>query len=391
MTSKIEFGTVSNPEEAQSLGEMLCQCFNFPIADWPEYRDRIGLDNFRVVRQASEIVGGLAIYRMGQWFGQKSVPMAGIAAVGVPPEHRGKKVAIELLSNTIRELYHKGVPISTLYPATQRLYRQMGYEQGGSRCCWELPTESIKSIDRTLSVQKIKTIQSETLAKIYDRQAQQINGNLDRNPAIWRGIVEHKENVVYAYLIGAETQPEGYIIFSQKNEGNNLYLEIWDWVALTPAAIEGLWTFIADHRSQVKNVRWYSGAIDPRLLLLPEQTAKIRFQEIWFLRIINVEKALNLRGYPPEVEAELHLAVKDTWIPDNNGNFILTVSGGKAEVTKGGRGDLQLEIRSLAPLYTGLFTPLQLQMAGQLEATDKAILIATQMFAGSHPWMPDFF
>lgn len=390
MTPEIEFGT-SNPEEAQSLGEILCQCFNFPLTGWPEYRDRIGLENFRVVRQGGEIVGGLGIYQMGQWFGQESIPIAGIAAVGVSPEHRGKKAALELLSHTIRELYAKGVPISTLYPATQRLYRQVGYEQGGSRCCWELPTESIRSIDRTLPIQKVKTIPTEIFHDLYRQQAKQINGNLDRNYGIWRGVIEHKENVVHAYVIGSQTQPEGYIIFSQKVEGNSSYLQIWDWVALTQAAIKCLWTFLADHRSQIKNVRWYSGAIDSRLLLLPEQTGKIRNYELWFLRVIDVEKALQLRGYPQGVEAELHLAVKDNLLPENHDNFILKVSGGKGEVTRGGRGDLQLDIRFLASLYTGLFTPLQLQQTGQLEATDKALLIATQMFSGFHPWMPDMF
>ena len=35
--------------------------------------------------------------------------------------------------------------------------------------------------------------------------------------------------------------------------------------------------------------------------------------------------------------------------------------------------------------------PYQLQLTGQLQVTETALSVATQMFAGSSPWMPDFF
>ena len=85
------------------------------------------------------------------------------------------------------------------------------------------------------------------------------------------------------------------------------------------------------------------------------------------------------------------MEVWDDLLPENNGKYVLGVSGGRGQVTKGGRGDLRLNVRGLAPLYTGLFTPYQLQLTGQLEATDNAIAVAALMFAGSEPWMPDFF
>jgi predicted acetyltransferase len=52
---------------------------------------------------------------------------------------------------------------------------------------------------------------------------------------------------------------------------------------------------------------------------------------------------------------------------------------------------LQLDVRTLAPLYTGLFTAQELQQMGQIKATDRAITVATQLFTGSQPWMSDKF
>ncbi|MFB2894944.1 enhanced intracellular survival protein Eis [Aerosakkonemataceae cyanobacterium BLCC-F50] len=383
-----EFGSLSQEEDAKQLAAILGQCF--AVGDTQKYFDRLGRENFRVVTEGGRIVGGLGIYQMGQWFGGKSVAMAGLAAVGVPPEQRGTGVAFELLSGTLRELYEREVPISALYPATQRLYRKVGYEQGGNACIYEIPTKSIGLSDRTLPIQPVTPINYTIFSDIYSQSAIKINGNLDRNPAIWEGIIQPREQeIIYAYLVGTQSQPEGYIIFHQKAKESQLI--ILDWVALTTSAAKRLWTFVADHRSQIETAMWRGSVVHPLLLFLPEQTAKVRNSSMWMLRIIDVAKALSKRGYPVGVEAELHLMVQDDLLSDNNGNFILRVSGGSGEVTRGGKGELVLNIRGLSPLYTGLYTPRQLQFSGFLEASDRVLATATEIFALSVPWMADFF
>jgi predicted acetyltransferase len=392
MTSQFEYGSITNPEEAEKLGVILNQCFNSPPNSWQTYSDRIGLENFRIIRQGGQLMGGLAIYQMGQYYGLESVPMGGIAAVGIAPEYRGSGAAIALMQHVVKELYAKGLPISVLYPATQRLYRKAGYEQGGIYCSWEIPTETIQIKDNNLPIKSVTSSSYEVFKDLYHQQAKVNNGNLDRNQSIWNGAIKtQSEEPVYAYLIGKETQPEGYIILTQYQEDNNNLILIKDWVVLTPAAGKSLWTFLAGHRSQIKKVRWCSSPVDPLTLLLPEQTAKIRSLERWMLRVIDVPQALEKRGYPLGIETELHLQVEDELLPENNGKFVLKVSNGRGEITKGGKGELHLDVRGLAPLYTGLFAPHQLQLAGKLEATETALSVATSLFAGSQPWLPDFF
>ena len=75
--------------------------------------------------------------------------------------------------------------------------------------------------------------------------------------------------------------------------------------------------------------------------------AKISYSRRWMLRIVDVSKALEKRGYPQGTEAELHLEIRDNLLAENNGMFVLTVANYSGEVTKGGKGELQLEISSL--------------------------------------------
>ena len=176
MTLQYKYSSVSNPQEIARLGEITRQCFGGFPSDWEYYLNRIGAANFRILRQGEKAIAGLAILHMGQWFGGKIVPMAGIAAVGVIPEARGKGAARELLNNTIKELHSLEIPISALYPATQVLYRQVGYEQGGSLCQWELPTASIQLKERHLPMHRVSLSDRSIFENLYNQQAQVNNG-----------------------------------------------------------------------------------------------------------------------------------------------------------------------------------------------------------------------
>lgn len=392
MADQLSFSPLATPEDVQQLGKILHQCFNFPIADWQEYTDRLGLGNCRVLRSDNQVVAGLGIYAMGQWFGGQSVPTAGLAAVGVAPEYRGTGVAVQLLRQTLLDCRTQGMPLSTLYASTQQLYRKVGYEQAGNACHFSLPTAGLRPGDRSLAIHAVEAEAIPTIQDLYRQSAKRTNGNLDRHPAIWERLFQPQpEATVYTYVVGSAAQPQGYVIFTQAAAAKGYTLQVRDWVMLTPAAEQRLWTFWADHRSLAQEVHWQGPAVEPRLLLLSEQTYKIRHLERWFLRIVDVPQALLLRGYPPGVAATLSLQVHDPLIPENSDCWLLSVGDGQAEVSSGGSGDLKLDVRALAPLYTGLLTPNQLQRLGQLEATPAALATASQLFAGSEPWMPDHF
>ncbi|MBU7584533.1 MAG: GNAT family N-acetyltransferase [Nostoc sp. TH1S01] len=392
MTPSFEYKTLVDFEDVKNLGSILEQAFVTSADNREKFFNSMGLENLRVICRDGKVAGGLATLSMGMWLGGQSVPMVGIAGVGIAPEYRGGGVAIALIQNMLQELYAQGTPISVLYPATQQLYRKAGYEQGGHYCLWEISTQDIRLHKPSLSLQPIANLNCEILHHLYKQQAKLIHGYLDRNSSIWDTLIKPEEKeTVYGYLIGSQEQPQGYIIFSQHFQTDQTVIKIRDWVVLSHAAAQTFWSFLANHRSTIKKILWKSSLIDSLSLLLPEQTAKIKHQKRWMLRIVDVYKALQLRGYKLGVETELHLAVKDDLLTANNDRFILSVANGQGEVRQGGKGELQIDIQGLASLYTGLFTPHDLKLAGKLDASDTAILAATEIFTTSSPWMPDFF
>ncbi|MEH2464864.1 GNAT family N-acetyltransferase [Nostoc sp.] len=392
MTPKFEYSTLAHRQDIQQLGSIFEQCFISGLGGEEAYINLIGVENFRIIRESEQLIGGLATLDMGQWWGGVRVPMTGISVVGIAPEYRGSGAAIALMQQTLKELYARGIPLSALYPSIQGLYRKVGYEQGGSWCNWEVPTKGIQVRGKPLPLQPIVSINHQVFHELYQQQARLTHGFLDRHPAIWERLIQpDKKETFYAYFIGTKEKPQGYILFSQHSAEDGAILRIKDWVILTDAAAQSFWSFLANHRSQIDRVQWRSSVIDSLTLLLPEQTAKLKYTIRWMLRVVDVVKALEMRGYPSGIETELHLDIQDNLLDANNGKFILSVANGRGEVTKGGKGELQLDIRELAPLYTSLFAPYHLQIAGKLHGTETAISAATQIFAGSSPWVADFF
>ncbi|MBN3963198.1 GNAT family N-acetyltransferase [Nostoc sp. NMS8] len=392
MTAQFEYSTLTDSQDIQHLGHIFEQCFISALGGEEAYINLIGVENFRIIRESEQLIGGLATLDMGQWWGGLRVPMTGIAVVGIAPEYRGSGAAIALMEHTLKELYARGIPLSALYPAVQGLYRKVGYEQGGSWCNWEVPTKSIQLREQPLPLQPIFPLNHQVFHELYQQQARLTHGYLDRHPAIWERLIQPDDKeTFYAYFIGTKEKPQGYILFSQHSTEDSTILRVKDWVILTVAAAQSFWSFLASHRSQIEQVRWRSSVSDSLTLLLPEQTAKLKHTMRWMLRVVDVVKALEMRGYPSGIQAELHLDIQDNLLDANNGKFILSVANGRGEVTKGGKGELQLDVRELAPLYTSLFTPYHLQIAGKLHGTETAISAATQIFAGASPWVADFF
>ncbi len=161
MPLQFQYSTLTQSEDVEPLGSILDQCFLAKPGSSEAYINQVGMENLRLIRQSEQIVGGLATIPMGQWYGGQCVPMMGIAAVGIAPQYRGTGAAIALMQHTLNELHAKGIPISALYPATQRLYRKAGYEQGGNRCSWEIPTASIQIREQPLPVQPVVPINLE--------------------------------------------------------------------------------------------------------------------------------------------------------------------------------------------------------------------------------------
>ena len=78
-------------------------------------------------------------------------------------------------------------------------------------------------------------------------------------------------------------------------------------------------------------------------------------------------------------------------LPANAGRYVLKVADGRGRVESGGRGELALDVRGLAALYSGFLAPSELVRCGLATGSAAALEAAATLFTGPHPWMRDGF
>jgi predicted acetyltransferase len=386
----IEFGSPRGEEELVTLGGILGWSFGFDATDARSWLDHGGLVNVRIARRGERVLGGLLEIPMGQWFGGRSVSMLGIAGVGVAPEARGEGVALSLMQETLRAARRRGVFLSTLYPATLTLYRAAGYELAGSRYRITAALGDLPTARGDLDVDPLEPADAPAVEALYRRIASERPGYLDRGPYVWQRVRASRKETYRGFAVHGAGGLEGYTYLSQRGPDDQRELVVHDLVTATAGALRRLTAFLADHRSTIRWLSLRASAVDPLVFAAPERSFRIELAEQWMLRIVDVEGALTARGYPP-VDATVDFELGDRTLPENSSRYRLEVSAGRARLTPGGRGDIALDERALAALYTGFLSPAALASVGRLEGEPKALARLALLFAGPPPAMSDYF
>jgi predicted acetyltransferase len=319
--------------------------------------------------------------------------MLGIAAVAVAPEARGRGLARRIMQEALVEIHEDGWPISCLYPSTQSLYRQVGYEQAGHRFMTRVPLAQIDVRDRQDRLVALDESHQPAVLACYEAFASSLDGWLDRGTFGWLAVRERRGERYSGFGIGSREHLDGYTFFTQRvrPETGRHDLVLSDVAFRTPAAGRRLLGFLADFATIGDDLVFAGGPHHPLHWLLGQQRHTVTFKNYWMLRMVDVPRALAARGYPPGLRARVSLEVNDDLIGANHGRHVLTVEDGRGHVEAGGDGSVRIGVRALAALWSGFVTPAQLRLVGAIEGTGDATAALGAAFAGGTPAMSDMF
>ncbi len=390
--TETDYGSVRGPDEFARHVDILAWSFAIPKEDLVEFFARVGQERIRVLREGSRPIAGLTLLPMAQRFGGRSVPMTGVNLVGTAPEARGRGAATRLMQACVREMRGAGVPISTLYPAKQTLYRRVGWEIAGGR--WEISVTA-RDLDvtaRDLDVQRVTPELMPAIHEIHRRTTIEHSGPIDRPDYMWRRIVDPLKRDVQGFAAVGGDGPESYAFLQvTRAEGMRQELQVTDLGASTPRGARALLRVLADHDTLADRIVWFGNPADAVLGQIAEFVWKTRLFFPWMVRILDPRLALEARGYPLGLESALHLEVTDATLPENAGRFVLEISEGSGRVRSGGKGTIRADIRGLAALYSGWTTPRAARALGLMDGPEDALQRAAAAFAGPIPWMADMF
>jgi len=385
--------------ELEEAWELDRECFHTP----PERREAfLALDPARLVGafEGVRLVGMVGVHALAQYFGGRAVPMGGVHTVAVAPHRRGEGLGRRLLAEALAGMRERGEALSTLFPATTRLYRAQGFELAGATVWRRIAPRDLDPLPRPAGarLREVAPAEIPRLAACHAELAAATNGFVARAPAFWEtaGARHWPGRRIFA-AEDARGRITGYAVYrALEGElgaiGGPFRIAVDEILWTERDAGLALWRLLGSWAPQVETIFWRGTAEDPLLLLLRDQELGFVAEVRWMSRLVDAAAAVAARGFADGLEAEAHLELADAALPANAGRWALRVAKGRGELVPGGRGDLRLDAGALAALFTGWATPDRLARAGRLAGEhreSRAALAAA--FAGPTPWMPEMF
>ncbi len=372
---------------------LLNHAFATPTDAGERWIGSMGVEHVRVLRTARGVEACLVRIPMGQYFGGRSVPMLGVAGVAVAPESRGRGLAREIMRELVAEGAREGTAISTLYPSTQALYRQVGYEAAGHRHQVRIAATHIGVRERGGEVVALGGGHEGDVRAGYARFAAKFDGMLDRGEYAWSRVRDFRGTLYTGFGVVGEGGLAGYVYLHQRRNPETMRqdLLVSDFVFDGAWAGRRLWGFLADFATVADEVRFFGGAWHPALHLLDQQRQRVEFGNYWMTRVLDAPAAFAARGYAPGLDAEIQLEINDDLVDANTGRWVLRVRDGRGTLERGGRGEVRLGPRGLAACFSGLVSGPALEACGLAEGDGARLALLGGMLATGSPWMVDFF
>ena len=395
MEEEIRLLRADELEEAFEIGQLAFHSAPGGRATWLSMAEP---ERLHGLFQQGRMVAMLHVWPLGQYFGGRAVPMGGVASVAVTPEDRGHGAASRLLAHALATMHERGECISTLFPASASLYRGLGWEVAGAHCSWRVDPRDLLELRRPDAncIRRARSEELPELQRFYEQGAPRTNGFVERGPGSWRRLERSWDDQIVSVMVDESGEIEGYIAsFHEalpRGADGDYAIRVFDWMAKSARASAGLWWTVGSSSAQSGVLTYPSSPEDPLMLALSDQRMHVEDEIRWMTRIVDAGAAIAARGFPPGVEIEVALEIEDDLLTHNAGRKVLTVSKEEGRLEPGGSGELRLDIRGLAALYTGWASSAVLEAAGLLRsAREDEGRRLDAAFAGPTPWMLEQF
>lgn len=330
------------------------------------------------------------------------VPMAGLAAVATPPEHRREGLGRTLVKDALQR-WRGDYPLAALWPFEHGYYRQFGWALSNTSVRYACPPAALapaRGADGT--ARRVGPDEWEQLQDVHEVHGAGRTLTLRRDGEWWRRRVFRSLGGErrYVYAVEREGRVDGYVAYTVENGGAQL--RVSDLAFRDHGAYRRILGLLADHDSQVEQVALYREDERSLFSLVQDPEAVDCTVEAGpQVRVVDVEHALKALSYPEDVSATLQLAVTDRHAPWNDGRFELAVADGVGECNRidGGHADVgadvdpdaSLDTGALSQLYVGFRAPAELRRTGHLGASDETIETLAALFPPETVYLREYF
>ncbi|BCD23848.1 acetyltransferase [Bacillus cereus] len=337
--------------------------------------------------EGNDLAAKLHLIPFHIYIGKEKFKMGGVAGVATYPEYRRSGYVKELLQHSLQTMKKDGYTVSMLHPFAVTFYRKYGWE-----LCANLLVCHLTKSDLVMKKQVNGTVKRfnkenhpEEVEKLYETFAERFSGMLVRNEKWWLQAVY--EDLTLAIYYDENKTAAGYMLYKIEN----YKMTVDEFVPLHNEARNGLWNFICQHDSMIKELEMTVSENEQLLYTLQEPRVKTEIKPYFMGRIVDVEQFLKQYELNwNNVQQEVILHITDSFAPWNNvsvrlANYEITII--EEPMDKG----IKLDINALSTILLGYKRPLELNELELISGSEEEIRAFENVVPVHKPFIYDFF
>lgn len=339
------------------------------------------------IMEGEDLAAKLHLIPFHIYIGKEKFKMGGVAGVATYPEYRRSGYVKELLLHSLQTMKKDGYTVSMLHPFAVSFYRKYGWELCANLLVCQMTKSDLVMKKRVNGTVKRfnKENHPEEVEKLYETFAERFSGMLVRNEKWWLQAVY--DDLTLAIYYDENKKSAGYMLYKIEN----YKMTVEEFVPLHNEARNGLWNFICQHDSMIKDLEMTVSENEPLLYTLQEPRVKTEIKPYFMGRIVDVEQFLKQYELNwNNVQQEVILHITDSFAPWNNvsvrlANHEITIL---EETTEKG---IKLDINALSTILFGYRRPLELNELELISGSEEEIRAFENVVPVRKPFIYDFF
>lgn len=340
------------------------------------------------IMEGEDLAAKLHLIPFHIYIGKEKFKMGGVAGVATYPEYRRSGYVKELLQYSLQTMKKDGYTVSMLHPFAVSFYRKYGWELCANLLvCQMTKSDLVMKKQVNGNVKRFnKENHSEEVEKLYETFAKRFSGMLVRDEKWWLQAVY--DDLTLAIYYDENKRAAGYMLY--KIENSKMTVE--EFVPLHNEARNGLWNFIRQHDSMIKELEMTISENEPLLYTLQEPRVKAEIKPYFMGRIVDVEQFLKQYELNwNNVQQEVILHITDSFAPWNNVSVRLAnreIKIMKEETIDKG---IKLDINALSTIMFGYKRPLELNELEFITGSEEEIQAFENIVPVRKAFIYDFF
>ncbi|AHH18300.1 acetyltransferase (GNAT) domain-containing protein [Nocardia nova SH22a] len=343
--------TVASAKQWSEFVDLAKRSYGQDIKDAEQLRE---VADCRVaVRSGTVIAGGVGL-TAEQFFGGQEVRSGLLAGGCIAPEERGSRLAGQLLLGRIGPLIDDGAVLVSAWTTSNEYGRKLGWQAPCPVYSWRVRADDLRRAFSGSAYQVNFGISAEGETLIGE-VCRRWNGAIRRPPWWTEWKIRQMGLDVYEFRDDSGIV-SGVTTVSGVSKEPVRELRVHDFIAGDAAVAATMFNFLSRYNSLAEWVGFRRASLPPAPLLLHNLSrvrAEAQAHHPWMLRILNVEGALQQRGWREMEEQEFTMALVDNFTGETS-RYDIEVRKGAADVSKSTRDpDFTLDMCQLASWYAG--------------------------------------